>query len=597
MAGHKSECCIDLTEKIKPWLYRCIVLSDSLGLYEIGSELRELNTYWRTPIFRLAIIGELNRGKSTLINRLLARHILPVGRTRTTATLISVIAGSEELMEVNFADGNQELRPLQQASWRDLLATSLANSEQTETPIVRVTVNQSWLQTLDIELIDTPATDELKSERTAKVFQLLSQCDAALLLVSANSPFSMTERDFLKEKIMESHVPRVLVLVSHLDIFALEERESLLANIRQRVETIAPYIPVLPLHPVNNYQTESEIIDTVRSQIEALVNKGNHRTWRSGQLARQLLDYLDKLMEISEAKLAAIHLSPTEKEQMSQQIKIESIKAEHLWESLRLELERKYWQHNTELRQRIPKTQQDIREILSMELNKAEEPKFWWEKELPLHLRKELSKVSNKWEELWRKALIKDLAWLQCKVENAFGIQINQISSEHQVPSQKNLNLNQLSLAEMRLFRLLKEFSKFTVFGSSFKTAAEVFVFGGIIAVNFPAIIIIATSLGTAIVSEEFFRQKLEKQRQLISQEMERSINRAIDDCYRYISNYFRKFYDMAIEDTKREQSVWQSTINRNLEPNQIKNETELWQDILDRVTILRQEIIISYYQ
>ncbi|MGH3172318.1 MAG: dynamin family protein, partial [Streptosporangiaceae bacterium] len=61
---------------------------------------------------RVLVTGEAKRGKSTLVNALLGREVLPAGVTPLTAVTTTVRYGDDERAEVRFLDGHDEKHPL-----------------------------------------------------------------------------------------------------------------------------------------------------------------------------------------------------------------------------------------------------------------------------------------------------------------------------------------------------------------------------------------------------------------------------------------------------------------------------------------------------
>ena len=55
---------------------------------------------------RVLVAGEAKRGKSTLVNALLGREVLPSGVTPLTAVTTTVRYGDDERAEVQFLDGH-----------------------------------------------------------------------------------------------------------------------------------------------------------------------------------------------------------------------------------------------------------------------------------------------------------------------------------------------------------------------------------------------------------------------------------------------------------------------------------------------------------
>src|ERR1700678_1408830 len=61
---------------------------------------------------RVLVVGEAKRGKSTLINALLGRPVLPTGVTPLTAVTTTVRYGDDQGAEARFLDGQDEKYPL-----------------------------------------------------------------------------------------------------------------------------------------------------------------------------------------------------------------------------------------------------------------------------------------------------------------------------------------------------------------------------------------------------------------------------------------------------------------------------------------------------
>lgn len=59
--------------------------------------------------FTLAIIGEMSSGKSTFINTLIGKNILPTGHFQTTSAITYIEHGLKESMKVVYADGHEQM--------------------------------------------------------------------------------------------------------------------------------------------------------------------------------------------------------------------------------------------------------------------------------------------------------------------------------------------------------------------------------------------------------------------------------------------------------------------------------------------------------
>ncbi|MBR8837524.1 MAG: dynamin family protein [Stigonema ocellatum SAG 48.90 = DSM 106950] len=563
----------DVSKRIDPWLRQSLSLAESFSLKEVVAELQALEARWHLPGFRLAIVGEFSRGKSTFINRLLGQELLPIGVLPTTAALTSIIAGSKDQMEVYTGEGSGvQMRSLEESSWDDLLAINPNGQEQQVLAKVRLTLNQPWLQANDIELIDTPGAGDLSDYRATLVFDLLSQCDAAVLLVSATIPFSMTEAAFLEQEVIGRHVPRILVVVSKLDTIPESEREGMMSVIRHRVAQVSAAIPVLPLHSADG-------LEAVRSQIEVMVAKGDRQAWRSRQVAAQLAAVLSHMVEIGEAGIASAQMSDAELEQAMRKAAQEVREAQNHWEGIRLELDRRRIQYNQMFQKRIIAEKTDLLELLDLELSRTPNPKVWWERELNFRLRHELLAQARKAEGFLVQVMAGDFEWLQTEVSHRFGINMSQKAGEAKEILGIDYNLNQMQLADIQRYRLL------TRVGSSAAMIGS-YVLGG------PAAMAIALSLGTGLFSEKLLNDNLEDQRRTIAKELENSVERAIEEYCGRVFERLRQLYNQLIEDTKREQAAWSSGKTTAVQMSAHQPDQTNWQQLIAQASAKRKEIL-----
>jgi hypothetical protein len=84
----------------------------ALGTARDREQLAALLDRLEASRLRVLVAGEAKRGKSTLINALLGRDVLPSGVTPLTAVATTVRYGDDPRAEVFFLDGHQEKQPL-----------------------------------------------------------------------------------------------------------------------------------------------------------------------------------------------------------------------------------------------------------------------------------------------------------------------------------------------------------------------------------------------------------------------------------------------------------------------------------------------------
>jgi ribosome biogenesis GTPase A len=145
---------------------------------------------------RVLVVGEAKRGKSTLVNALLARAVLPAGVTPLTALATTVTYGADEDVEVRFLDGRTDRFPL--GALDDLVTErgNPANSRAIAGIIVRL---DATILARGVEIVDTPGTGSVHVHNTAAVDSALPTMDAAVFVLTADPPVSASERELLSK--------------------------------------------------------------------------------------------------------------------------------------------------------------------------------------------------------------------------------------------------------------------------------------------------------------------------------------------------------------------------------------------------------------
>jgi predicted GTPase len=572
-ATDSSSC--DFAEQIQNWFDRCLSLANNFAIAEFKTELQTLKARQQFPGFRLAFVGEFSRGKSTLINRLLEQSLLPVGAAPTTATMTSLLPGAENRMEV-FSQGKKEVRELQASSWADLLAIDTLEPNQPELPHVRLTLDHSWLCEQDLEIVDTPGAGDLNRDRSEAVFELLNRCDAAVLVISATSPLSMTERFFLEREVIGRHVPQTLVVVTQLDCIAGAERSRIFEFVRSRISEISPAIPVLPASALDDSTTDVEVLASTRHHIAKIATRNDRRFWRNRQILAQLIDQLSHVIEICETAITATQLNEVEREEAIEKEKLLQRNAQLTWEDLRLELESKRLYCNQQLKQKIQNAKDELWEVLELESSKVPDPKFWWERDLPIRLRRELVALSRKSEDFLTKAIAQDFDWFQKEVSHRFGSQLRRKSSQFQDYSVQPLNLPKADLEDIKQYRLM------TRIGTGVGMLASVIL-------QFPIGMMIS---GVGLVSEPILGNKLDHQRKAVRQLLKQFLEQSVDAYCEEVSDRLTKLYHQLIQDSQREQIVWQTSRIRAIQNFYHKqNDSDTWQREIEEALTLKQEI------
>ncbi|MEM8962579.1 MAG: dynamin family protein [Acidobacteriota bacterium] len=189
--------------------------------------------------FSIAVVGEFNRGKSTVINALLGKAILPADIVPTSATVNRVTYGLRPAATIRFrSDGAQETTE-QKISIHELESyiTKLTDESTTRAANIEesiVSYPNPFLKN-NVDIIDTPGLSD-EAAMTDVTMEVIPKVDAAIMVVMATAPFAETEAHFLESLLIDHGLGRVVFLVTGMDRIAPADRDRVLDAIRERIE-------------------------------------------------------------------------------------------------------------------------------------------------------------------------------------------------------------------------------------------------------------------------------------------------------------------------------------------------------------------------
>lgn len=157
----------------------------------------------QTGRFRLMVLGDMKHGKSTLLNVLLGKQLLPSAVNPCTAILTIIRYGEQEKVTVYFKDKPEQTMSFEQFSREFTIDPKEAKrfeQEQVQAfPDVSYAVVEYELELLKngIEIVDTPGLNDT-DERNQLTLGYINSCHAILFVLNATKPCTMEERRYLE---------------------------------------------------------------------------------------------------------------------------------------------------------------------------------------------------------------------------------------------------------------------------------------------------------------------------------------------------------------------------------------------------------------
>jgi len=168
----------------------------SLGTGQDREQIAALRDRLAAARLRVLVAGEAKRGKSTLINALLGRAVLPTGVTPLTAVATTVRYGDDSHVAVRFADGHEEKHPI--SALPDLVTERGNPGNRRRLAAVTVYLDVPLLAG-GVELVDTPGTGSVFAWDTVAARKALETMDAAVFVLTADPPVSAAELNLYRK--------------------------------------------------------------------------------------------------------------------------------------------------------------------------------------------------------------------------------------------------------------------------------------------------------------------------------------------------------------------------------------------------------------
>ncbi len=292
--------------------------------------------------FRIAVVGEFTRGKTTLLNALLEQKILTSDRRPNTATCTILKYGKIPHIRVRYFDSTG-LEPLDIHTQN--LAADLVNytsdagmdEEKYEALLqgdeksladqiegVHVWLPAEFLGQRGYELIDTPGLGSIFDSHQAIAYNAIPQMDAILFLTQFNALIGEGELVFLGS--LREYVNRFLFVLTKVDLAQKEENSYEAINkaidFTRSVLTNQVQLPNPPIYPISsvaavqdNQYDKSGIVQLVealdrfiscssgRERLLKLYRSANtYHIWVEKDIQRELEDLNHQIAELKEAE-------------------------------------------------------------------------------------------------------------------------------------------------------------------------------------------------------------------------------------------------------------------------------------------------------
>lgn len=241
-------------ELVKSNQLKLQIVLDDLKLNNVAKKIKDDMLALDYEKFTLVVVGEFSRGKSTFVNAMLGKKVLPSSKRPTTNIISKIVYADKSAYEIFLKDGKsknlteEEFKNIKAQAEEDpsniLKFKSFIKKEEDFSKIDYAIIGQplAFCQN-GVEVVDTPGTNDLNIGRMEITYNYLNRADAAVLLLNATQALTRSELDFLKERILGNQIKDIFVVINFKDELSPAEEIKVKNYVRDNIRDLAEIEP------------------------------------------------------------------------------------------------------------------------------------------------------------------------------------------------------------------------------------------------------------------------------------------------------------------------------------------------------------------
>ena len=281
-------------------------------LADLAPLVRAIRTQGEKRELSLAVFGRFNTGKSSFLNRIIGRELLPVGALPVTSVVTEISYGGAERAEAVMQDGSVRAIPL------DAIGSHIAEGEnpRNEKGVDTVRVFLPSLERFrGLRLVDTPGLESLFRHNTEASLAWSPNVDLALVAVGADSPLTEQDRELIAR--LAQFTPNIAVLLTKVDLLDSSDRREVLDYVDGRLKT--EFTSPIPLHCFSIRPGFEDLLARFeRDHLQAAL--GAFQSRRAAAIDRKVETLVREASDYLRLALKSAEVADAEREKLREQV-------------------------------------------------------------------------------------------------------------------------------------------------------------------------------------------------------------------------------------------------------------------------------------
>jgi GTP-binding protein EngB required for normal cell division len=278
------------------------MVEDLCARYEIASLndfLESCRSFAQEKTLNIAVLGRFKAGKSSFLNQLLGRSVLPVGVIPVTAIVTEIQWGPRERATVEFGDSRKECVSVERIG--EFISENENPENSKQVACVRVEL-PSLERFRGIRFVDTPGLESVFEHNTESSLEWLPNVGLALVAVGVDPPLSQHDIELIRS--LSRYTPNISLLLTKVDVLEESERVQVREFVRKQ---LARYwndaVPVYPYSVRPGFEgLRADLDDSLLSRVreEAGEQRAAILRHKLDSLLSECADYLNVALKAAE---------------------------------------------------------------------------------------------------------------------------------------------------------------------------------------------------------------------------------------------------------------------------------------------------------
>ena len=398
-------------EEIQSIVHQAQILEEK-GLIAPLEKVQKLLVELNEPTITVSLIGGANAGKSSLINQLLGRSLLPTSAISDRSVVYISSSGES-------ADGERFASRSKMPNWHPMESFDQKNLRAMESPVL-FSLEHDWLRQHHFCLAEMPPLNvgdrgnEKRGETDDWLISFTLAADCLLLITEATAPMRRNEVKLLKA-IAQQSIPTVVV-INKSDQLLPEEQPEIIAYVNKFVAACDSSIPVVMFS--DRLPNTPENIQTLKDAITASLGSVNLSAIRTQRAAYSLSKILDAVA--LDLKFA-LESTPRNTQDDDIRVRQHQIDTQNLeWQRIKQKLNARRRKVDTTLTAQLRSNHAHLLDGLIYELETVSDVSVWWQRDFTARLAQEIQQTAEQVTVTINQQAIADIEWLQAEVKKQF---------------------------------------------------------------------------------------------------------------------------------------------------------------------------------